>query len=610
MKRSVVLFAFVSMALSVLTYAQPSRPEPVFNVELLTDREPVVAGEQLRLAVVLNIDRGWHVNSDDPGDEFSLPTTVTWTLPEGWPEPEMQFPAGEQLQFEFSETPLEVWQGRVVIVGSLVVPRTATGKVDLRAVVTAQACDDTQCLPPVPLKVKTQIEVMAFGTKSAPRNSDSFAVSQGDNTPTDTEGGVGGVDAESRLAGLSFPFLIVTVFLAGLALNLTPCVYPLIPITVGFFAQQAKDRIGGTIGLAVSYVLGMSVTYSVLGVTAALTGRLFGTALQSPVVIGVIVAVLLALAASMFGLWELKVPGWAMRASGGRGGFLGALLMGLVVGFVAAPCIGPFVIGLLTFVGQRGDPLLGFLLFFTLALGLGLPYLVLGTFTGMINRLPASGAWMIGVRKVFGVLLVALAVYFGRSFLPGITGAAVMGLVLILGGVYLLVVDRTGHEQPVVDRFMRLVSVALVIAGVLQLPLVGADVDQHLEWFPYEADSVAAAIDSGQPVILDFYADWCAPCRELDEKTFSDPRVARVLSGYARFKVDQTRSNPIGDQAVLQFEVMGMPTVIVLRDGRELFRITGFEPPEQFLKRLERRGHRGRVHERAGWSRPSREVIQ
>jgi DsbC/DsbD-like thiol-disulfide interchange protein len=92
MKRSVVLFAFVSMALSVLTYAQPSRPEPVFNVELLTDREPVVAGEQLRLAVVLNIDRGWHVNSDDPGDEFSLPTTVTWTLPEGWPEPEMQFP--------------------------------------------------------------------------------------------------------------------------------------------------------------------------------------------------------------------------------------------------------------------------------------------------------------------------------------------------------------------------------------------------------------------------------------------------------------------------------------------------------------------------------------
>jgi len=182
------------------------------------------------------------------------------------------------------------------------------------------------------------------------------------------------------------------VFIAGLALNLTPCVYPIIPITVGFFAQQAKERKGGTFGLAVAYVLGMAVTYSALGVTAALTGRLFGTALQNPIVVGVIVAVMLALAASMFGLWELRVPAWAMRASGGRGGVFGALLMGLVVGFVAAPCIGPFVLGLLTYVGQQGSPLLGFVLFFTLAMGLGLPYLLLGTFTGAINKLPASGA--------------------------------------------------------------------------------------------------------------------------------------------------------------------------------------------------------------------------
>jgi thiol:disulfide interchange protein DsbD len=186
-------------------------------------------------------------------------------------------------------------------------------------------------------------------------------------------------------------------------------------------------------------------------------------------VIAVVVVVILALAASMFGLWELQVPGWAMRASGGKSGYLGALLMGLMVGFVAAPCIGPFVLSLLTYVGQVGSPVLGFVLFFTLAMGLGLPYLILGTFTGLLNRMPASGAWMIGVRKVFGVLLVALAVHFAKPLLPAGLAEALMGAILILGGVYLLLIERPGVEQATVDRVMRVVSVAIIAAGVLTI---------------------------------------------------------------------------------------------------------------------------------------------
>jgi thiol:disulfide interchange protein DsbD len=579
MKRFAVLFLIVAIIVPAAVWAQGLRPEPVFGVKLAVDREPAIAGDAIGLAIVVNIDRGWHVNSDQPGDEFSMPTSVKWTLPEGWPDPVVRYPDGELLTFEFSESPIEVWEGRVVIHASLEIPPTASGAHRIEAVVTAQACNDTQCLPPVPVRATSEFDVAAPGSPWQTRNDDLF------------EGyrGAGGETAgdSSRLAGMSLPLLIVTVFFAGLALNLTPCVYPLIPITVGFFSQQSRDRVGGTFVLAVAYVLGMSVTYSVLGVTAALTGKLFGTALQNPWVIGLIVAVLLALAASMFGLWELKVPAWALRASGGRSGAVGALLMGLMVGLVAAPCIGPFVLGLLTFVGQRGDPVLGFVLFFTLAMGLGLPYLVLGTFTGAVNKLPASGAWMIGIRKVFGVLLVALAVYFARPFLPGDTGDIAMGAVLILGGLYLLVVDRTGHEQPIIDRFMRVVSLVLVVAGVLHLPMGAASEEDHLEWLAYDADAVTAAIESGEPVIVDFYADWCAPCRELDEKTFSDPRVAERLADFHRFKVDQTRSNPIGDEAALEYAVMGMPTVIVFRDGEESFRITGFEPPEVFLGRFE-----------------------
>lgn len=583
--RAAVLFVVVAALQCGWAAAQVFPPKPVFGVRLYSDRDPVVAGDELNVAIELSIDSGWHVNSDQPGDEFSLPTEVVWRLPDGWTAPVTQFPDGLLIDFEFSESPIEVWEDRVLIMSSFSVPAGATGSHEVVASVTAQACDNTQCLPPVTIKAGIEIRLAPPGSESRRQLEEMFSQSRGgfseDGTVVTTS------EESPELAGMSLPLLIVTVFIAGLALNLTPCVYPLIPITVGYFAQQAEQRTGGTFGLALVYVLGMSATYSVLGVTAALTGQLFGTALQSPLVVGVIVAVLLALAASMFGLWELRVPAWAMRASGGRSGVVGALLMGFMVGIVAAPCIGPFVLGLLTFVGQRGDPVLGFVLFFTLAMGLGLPYLVLGTFTGAVNKLPASGPWMIGIRKVFGVLLIALAAYFARPFLPGDVGPVVMGVLLILGGLYLLIVDRTGHQQPMIDRFMRLVSVALVVVGMLQLPLGAVDQDEHLEWQAYDAGAVTAAIGNGNPVIIDFYADWCAPCRELDEKTFADPRVAAVLESYARFKVDQTRSNPVGDEAASEYSVMGMPTVIVFRDGAELFRITGFEPPDVFLKRLQ-----------------------
>jgi thiol:disulfide interchange protein DsbD len=262
------------------------------------------------------------------------------------------------------------------------------------------------------------------------------------------------------------------------------------------------------------------------------------------------------------------------------------------MGVVAAPCIGPFVIGLLTFVGQRGDPLFGFVVFFALACGLGLPYLLLGTFTGLINRLPASGAWMIGVRRVFGVILIAMAAYFAAPLLPGSIGDWLIGLTLAVGALYLLVIDRTGHEQPAIDRVMRLASAVLLVVGASMLPVwggagVGGAAAGHLEWETFDEAAFRSAVEAGAPVIVDFYADWCVPCRELDEKTFADPRVRAVLEGFRRFKVDQTRSSAEAVALAGDFGVLGVPTVIVYRDGGEAFRITGFEPPERFLPRLD-----------------------
>lgn len=567
--------------------AQGLDDEPVFRVRILPDRSPAIAGEDLRLAVEISVSSGWHVNTDDPGDEFSWPTTVEFELPEGWLNPVVSFPAGKALEFEFSDAPIMVWEGTAVIVAGLTVPEGAVGDHRLRASVTAQACNNTQCLPPETVRSAVDVTVAAQGTASRPANENIFRRFVTDSSMSENGGG------SSDLASKSLPLLLLGIFFAGLALNLTPCVFPLIPITVGFFTQQTKDREGSAFPLALAYVLGIAATYSVLGVLAALSGAIFGGALQSPWVVGLIVVVLLSLATSMFGLWELRVPGWAQRASGGRTGVFGALIMGLVMGFVAAPCIGPFVVGLLTYVGQKGDPFLGFLLFFTLALGLGVPYLILGTFTGAVNRLPASGMWMIGVRRVFGVILVAMAAYFAAPLMPGESGRWLMGGVLVLGALYLLVLDRTGHEQPTIDRVMRVVSAAMLVSGVLMMPGLrqgaasgGAD-GGHLEWQAFDAVRARAAIDGGGPVILDFYADWCAPCRELDEKTFADEDVREALAGFSRFKVDLTRSSEANQSLTASFGVVGVPTVIVFNGGVEVFRITGFEPPERFLKRLQ-----------------------
>lgn len=265
--------------------------------------------------------------------------------------------------------------------------------------------------------------------------------------------------------------------------------------------------------------------------------------------------------------------------------------MGLTLGVVAAPCIGPFLIGLLTYVASTGNPYLGFMLFFTLSLGLGIPLATLAFFSGKLDRLPRSGEWMIWVRKLLGWVLVAMAAYFIKPlFSSHLAGIILLSAVILAAGVHLGFIDRTTDTSRVFGWLKKGIGIALILLATYQIVSTvtrGAGVT----WQPYSEQLLKKATMVEKPVIIDFYADWCAPCRELEQITFHDPEIVKVAKNdFVMIKVDLTRKgDPINEHLLRQYDVRGVPTVVFLdRDGRERrdLRVVDFLPPAQFIKHM------------------------
>ncbi len=374
-------------------------------------------------------------------------------------------------------------------------------------------------------------------------------------------------------------------------MNLTPCVYPLIPITVSYFGGRNAKGKSGLIGHGMCYICGLALTNSLLGVVAALTGSLIGALLQSPLVLIAIAVVLTAFAMSLFGFWELRLPfRLTQAASKSYTGFFGSFFMGITLGVVAAPCIGPFVLGLLTWVATLGDPLIGFFIFFTLSLGLGTPLFVLAMFSGQLAKLPRSGEWMNWVRRLMGWVLIGMAAYFIRPILPILLQKYLLAAVAIVAGVQLGWLDKTGATFRSFPWAKIIVGTVCLVIGTV---LIGNQVFKgpSVSWHPYSDRLLSESTEKNKPVIIDFYANWCAPCRELDQVTFHHPDIVKLShDDFIMVKVDLTKKDGQNyDRLLSQYNVKGVPTVVFLDNSgkeRKDLRLVDFVQPDEFLNRM------------------------
>ncbi|WP_374075308.1 protein-disulfide reductase DsbD family protein [Bdellovibrio bacteriovorus] len=553
-----------------------------------------------------------------PGQGGSL--EIKMKLPEGYHAYEDKFsvvilePDGFQVA-PFKIEPLKKWYDKFSKKERTGVEKTATLTAHIEAPsrflkkhdkmkleLTYQACSDQFCLFPTTKLI--EVPIMVTMVEGEPRvekmqeeivaNPSSFFDTANFNKYLGT----------GMFTGLLF------VFLAGIFTSFTPCIFPMIPITLAVLGNHSNER-SRLMNFITSciYVLGIATTYSLLGLLAASSGGVFGATLGNPYVLSVVCIIFLAMALSMYGLYELQVPAFIRNRLGTgkqKQGLGGAYLTGLFAGIVASPCVGPVLVAILTYVASTQNKMMGFLYLFVYALGLGLIFIALGLSNQLVKALPRSGAWMNSFKFILGTLMLSAFYYYLDLLLPARWFDAALGLgLIILASVYGAFLSAKGgsalkHIQKGLMQAVLIVGIGSVVVAVFDLrPVIrgnmmaGNSLNQikKMNWQPYSEAALTQAAKDQKPVIIDFWADWCAACHELEEQTFTDARVRSMAEGFVLLKFDATKESEELRSLKKKYNIQGLPTVVFINPHGvwiDALTLTQFEKPDAFLKRMEK----------------------
>lgn len=591
-------FTCILLLFPLITFGDTSP----FTLRVNPLKERIPAGDLLPVTVSITIAPNHRLYKDQIKVDSADPSRFVVTSTE--------LPAGKVKYDPFLDKEVENYEGQVEVKSFVQVSKDIpAGPHSIKLKVHYQGCSEKICFIP-----KMEEFLIPVQVESADW---SVPVSQLEEKPlqpvSKPEKKVEAGDFQKTIESRGIFVSLILVFLAGVGLSFTPCVYPMIPITVAVIGGQASGDQATTrkpltaFFLSLIYVLGISIVYSTMGVVAASTGALFGTALQSPWVIGFVVAVFIGLALSMFGVYYLRVPSFISDRLGTKTGkgLIGVFAMGLVSGIVASPCIGPALASLLVYIASTGNKFLGFWMLFVFAWGLGVLLIVLGTFSGAIKALPKSGMWMETVERIFGLLLIGAALYYLRFIISESAFVVILGLFLIVTAVFSGGFDRLTHESTTFQRAKRAFGIVafifgtyflvghLMIKGFILPPLSATVSDQpvsaaeKIDWVMSEEEGLRQARASGKVAIIDFWAEWCAACKEFDKFTYADTEVIRESQRFVNIKIDSTKSDdPKVKQLWEKYRVVGLPTIVFISKDGTVLRdktISGFVNAKEFL---------------------------
>jgi thiol:disulfide interchange protein DsbD len=564
-----------------------TQPEgaPAVPVQAILDHSAIPAGGKARLAFVFEVPKKHHITDVENG-LFFVNLRDTLGLHFGSPE----FPKGVKFKGE------RVYRKTVVVSSTVTADSNAEpGLRALTATVGYQICQEfgnEVCFLPEEKEIPVSIEVVPAGTTVFPVKNKVFGAIE---APSGGElvGGLEGKLLNALESGSWLAFLLV--FLGGILSSFTPCVYPVIPITIGYIGARGTGRPLRGLALSAIFVLGIALVYSTLGLISAATGSLFGSLSGSPYVIVFVAVIFVVMGLSMLGAFDIALPAsWQakLQPSGAKKSLVGPLLVGMVSGLIMAPCIGPLIVALLAWVAKTHNLLLGWALLFVYSLGLGLLFLVIGTFAGAIQALPKAGVWMEGVKKGFGWILIGAALFLFRPLLSTQLYFFLWGALLVIFAVFSGAFESLGEAATMGKRLWKAITLILFLVGAICLyralvPGAGAPVAERalITWQVNKESEVRAQAERDEkPVLIDVYADWCAACKELDARTYNVPAVAQRLKDFLLLKLDFTHPSPWVEEMKQKYDITGMPTVIFLdSSGEEITRFTGFKSPRDFL---------------------------
>lgn len=567
-----------------------------FAIAVKEAPENLDPGEQGVIVVLFSMATGHYLYADKTSVEPALVSELSFG--------DIVKPAGKEKIDPFMGKAM-VYEDRVAIkIPVLAEPSATPGVRTVALNVNYQGCAKDMCFLPAQKKLTTNIEITASKGVSAPF-FEPIHPGTAASSPETSEAPASNIES-STFARTADRFGLVGVlaaaFLWGILASLTPCVYPMIPVTVSIIGAGSGGRPLRGFGLSALYVLGMSLTYAVLGAAAAWTGGLFGSFAGHPGVGIGVAALFVVLALGMFDVIHIQVPPSIAARLGGTksAGAAGVFFTGVASGAVVGPCVGPLLAAVLIYVAGLGSKFLGFLILWTFSLGMGLLFLIVGTFSGALASLPKSGVWMVRLKHFFGVLLLAAAIYYLQPVLDQEAFRLVLGSFLIGLGVFAGAFDPLTPAAGGSLRIMKTAGLVCVILGSVYLALFAMEDrfqpspaglgSSGFQWMTDEPESLKQARLQGKPVMIDFRADWCTACRRMEKETFPDTRVAQLSQHFIALKIDSTDPSDPQAKAILEkYGVIGLPTILFLDTNGKILpekTITQFVSAEELAKRM------------------------